>query len=84
MRTRPYQIVNMADSPSKKRKYVFHKTISAKKRAKKERDRTRMLSRVVVGAQIERWRDVKRRLGLASDEDVALFLLDRSVYLYIL
>uniref|UniRef100_A0A4W6FWU0 Uncharacterized protein n=1 Tax=Lates calcarifer TaxID=8187 RepID=A0A4W6FWU0_LATCA len=44
-------------------------------------DKARGKTRVNLGAAFQRWRDLRERKGLKTDEEVALFLLDRWVTL---
>ncbi|XP_016398799.1 uncharacterized protein LOC107732068 isoform X6 [Sinocyclocheilus rhinocerous] len=62
----------MADKKKKKRKISEEQSIK-----KKGYDQARGKTRVNIGAAFQRWRELKERLGLESDAEVALFLLDR-------
>ncbi len=44
---------------------------------KKGYDQARGRTRVNIGAAFQRWRELKGREGLESDNEVALFLFDR-------
>ena len=52
-------------------------TESAKKARKKELDRTRHLSRISIGTEMDRWMEFKREHGLASHTEVARVLFNR-------
>ena len=43
---------------------MIHGSVSAKKRAKKEKDRERQVARVNLGSQVGRWQKVMQELGL--------------------
>ncbi len=67
----------MADNnTTKKRKYCFSETHSARKRVKAAKERTRQQARIHVGDQIERWKRLKGEIA-ANDEAVAKLLIDR-------
>ena len=51
----------------------------AKKQRKQERDKLRGQSRISIGAEIERWLDMKEKLNVKSHEALAKILLDRCV-----
>lgn len=71
----------MADADEKRgdgtrrnpRKYA---TWSASKRAKQEREKQRALSRVNLGDQWGRWREIMKRLEVKSHAKFAAILLD--------
>ena len=58
----------MADAPTKKRKYSQNK---------RELDKARSKTRVNLGLAFPRWRALKERMGLKSDAELGIFLLDR-------
>ncbi|XP_016092440.1 uncharacterized protein [Sinocyclocheilus grahami] len=62
----------MADKKKKNRKISEEQSVK-----KKGYDQARGKTRVNIGAAFQRWRELKERLGLESDAEVALFLLDR-------
>uniref|UniRef100_A0A672L637 Uncharacterized protein n=1 Tax=Sinocyclocheilus grahami TaxID=75366 RepID=A0A672L637_SINGR len=66
----------MADKKKKNRKISEEQSVK-----KKGYDQARGKTRVNIGAAFQRWRELKERLGLESDAEVALFLLDRRVTL---
>ena len=45
--------------------------------AKRESDKRRRLTRICIGVAFPRWRALKEEIGLRSDTDVALILLDK-------
>lgn len=69
-----------ADNISEKTFRWKYKTESAAKHARKQKDRVRQLSRINIGDQAERWKDVKTELGVQTNEAFAKLLLDRQVY----
>lgn len=50
---------------------------AAQKFKKNFLDQARAESRVNIGEAFERWRDLRELKGMKTDEEVALFLLDR-------
>jgi len=45
--------------------------------AKRESDKRRRLGRICIGVAFPRWGALKEKIGLRSDTDVALILLDK-------
>ncbi|KAK3085827.1 hypothetical protein FSP39_009247 [Pinctada imbricata] len=65
-----------AEKSTRGRKSSF--TDSARKRRRKEVTSNWNKNRINIGEQMERWKDLKDRLNLDSNRDVAEFLLDRD------
>ncbi|XP_078025873.1 uncharacterized protein LOC144464117 [Epinephelus lanceolatus] len=52
------------------------KTMEEKRELKKRLNKKRDQTRVYIGKAFSRWRQLRERYGLKSDEEVAMFLLD--------
>ena len=66
--------------PAKKAKK--RKTEAEKTTTKKNAEKARSKSRVNIGLAFERWRQLRELKGLESDAKVAVFLLDRYVFVF--
>jgi len=66
----------MADDARPKRR----RPSEAQMAKRREREKQRAKTRIYVGPAFERWREVRRQRGFLTDIELALYLLDRSVW----
>ena len=57
-------------------------TLSERKERKRKSERERSKEKIYIGEHFNRWNDMKEKLKLMFNYEMAGFLLDRFVYIY--
>lgn len=74
---------NVTEKRAKKRGgRVAILTGSEKKRRKKEYDKKLAKSRVYIGSTVDRWKALKQRINVKTDEEMANMLIERRVLFF--